>query len=469
MKTLRSRLIISHILPVLIVIPVLGIALTYIIETQVLLASLSNELEQQASVAASAAALQPDIWQNNQQAQVFVTRFTAANQTQLNLIDPSGKLIASTNPSDSDRIGQLLTSPDVKKALAGTGSVQANYTVNLRAEVIEVLIPVAGANQQIVGVVRLARQLSSVHDQFVNLRYITASVIAAALVIAAGLGLILALNLEKSLTRVTEAIYNISTGREWVSLPEKGPNEIRRLLKAFNNLIERLRGLEETRRRLLANLVHEVGRPVGAVQAATQALLNGADEDPAFRRELLAGMQMELGRLGPLLNNLANLHSQVLGALELNRQPVNLSEWLPKTIIHWREAAHDKGLHWEMDVPPALPELQLDPDRMAQVLGNLLSNAIKYTPAGGKISVAAGAEAAQIWIKVSDTGIGISEADQKNIFEPFFRTHPGRRFPQGMGLGLTIANELTVAHGGCITVSSVPQKGSQFTVRLPLN
>jgi signal transduction histidine kinase len=469
MKTLRSRLILSHILPVLIVLPVLGIALTYIIETQVVLASLTSELEQQAAVAATAAATQPDLWQNSQQAQIFVTRFSAANQTQINLIDPTGALIASANPADADKIGQLLNSPNLQVALAGSNTVQANYTLNLQAEVIEVLIPVTGANRQVVGVVRLARDLSTVYDRFVNLRYLTAFTMLVALLLAGGLGLLLALNLEKSLSRVAQAIYNISTGHEWTTLPEQGPAEVRLLLRAFNNLIERLRGLEEARRRLLANLVHEVGRPVGAVKSAVHALLNGADEEPALRRDLLTGMEAEIDRLQPLLENLANLHSQVLGTLELQRHPIDLSDWLPKTVIPWREAAHEKGLHWEMDIPPSLPMLNLDPDRMAQVLGNLLSNAIKYTPAGGSVTVSAGVTLTEVWVTVADTGIGISPNEQTHVLEPFYRTHPGRRFPQGMGLGLTIAHELTTAHGGRLDLSSSPKKGSQFTIRLPLN
>jgi signal transduction histidine kinase len=211
-----------------------------------------------------------------------------------------------------------------------------------------------------------------------------------------------------------------------------------------------------------------VGRPIGALQAAIQALLSGADQDPEMRRELLEGMHAEVNRLHPLLDNLTNLHDQILGTMELNRQSIKLSEWLPRTIGPWREAAQEKELNWRADIPLNLPTINVDPDRMAQVLGNLLSNAVKYTPSGGDVSVSAGTEKEQVWIEVQDTGPGLSEKEIARIFEPFYRSQPGRRFPQGMGLGLTIAQDLIVAHGGQLFVNSQPGQGTKFTIQLPL-
>jgi len=158
-----------------------------------------------------------------------------------------------------------------------------------------------------------------------------------------------------------------------------------------------------------------------------------------------------------------------LGTLELNRQPTVLSKWLARVVPPWRESAQAKGLSWKAIIPPDLPTLDVDPDRLAQVLGNLLSNAIKYTPQGGTVSFAAGVEREQVWIRVSDTGPGISSDEQSRIFAPFYRSQPGRRFPQGMGLGLNIAYALAAAHGGRLQVDSTPGLGSHFTVWLPID
>jgi signal transduction histidine kinase len=178
-------------------------------------------------------------------------------------------------------------------------------------------------------------------------------------------------------------------------------------------------------------------------------------------------MDTQVQRLHPLLDSLTDLHDQVLGTLELQLQPIAPADWLRRTVMPWRQAAHDRGLHWEVGIPDTLPVVEIDPDRMAQVVGNLLSNAIKYTPQG-TVSVQAHVQDGSVAIVVGDTGIGIAPSEQARIFEPFYRSQRGKRFPQGMGLGLSIAQELVVAHGGQLQVESQPGRGSRFIVVLPL-
>jgi two-component system phosphate regulon sensor histidine kinase PhoR len=125
-------------------------------------------------------------------------------------------------------------------------------------------------------------------------------------------------------------------------------------------------------------------------------------------------------------------------------------------------------VRWQTVIPDTLPTLNVDPDRLGQALGNLLSNAIKYTPAGGMVSFSAGLEEKELWIRVSDTGPGIPPDEQARIFTPLYRSQSGRRFPQGMGLGLTIAREMVIAHGGRLEVESSVGLGSRFTIWLPL-
>jgi signal transduction histidine kinase len=105
---------------------------------------------------------------------------------------------------------------------------------------------------------------------------------------------------------------------------------------------------------------------------------------------------------------------------------------------------------------------------MAQAIGNLLSNAIKYTPEGGRVGVSAGTLKTEAWIAVIDNGPGISPDDEERIFEAFYRSRRNRRFPQGLGLGLTIARDLVEAHGGHVELVSEPGEGSRFTIYLPV-
>jgi signal transduction histidine kinase len=250
-------------------------------------------------------------------------------------------------------------------------------------------------------------------------------------------------------------------------VPIGGPQEIQDLSEAVNILSERLRLLEDTRQRSLANIVHELGRPLGAINTATYVLRQGAGDDPEVRDELLAGIENAVLNMEPLLNDLAQLYGQGQGSIQLNVQPVDLNEWLLPSLLPWRTVAREKGLTWQADFAEDLPVVEIDPDRMNQVIGNLISNAIKYTPQGGAVTVTADADPGMINIAVCDTGPGIEPEEQERIFEPFYRSQAHRRFPQGLGLGLTIARDLVEAHGGTLELVSTPGEGSCFTVHLP--
>ena len=242
---------------------------------------------------------------------------------------------------------------------------------------------------------------------------------------------------------------------------------MRTLLRTFNTFVERLRALEENRRQLLSNLVHELGTPLGALNSGIQALQGGAVEQAALRQDLIADMVVEVQRLRRLLDDLARLYDQLLGTLRLELAPIQLGEWLPRVLTTWQTAAHAKGLEWQSDLENNLPTIQADSDRLVQILGNLISNAIKYTKSGGTITVTAKRDAGRVCICVSDTGVGIPTDEQQLIFNPFYRGRTGGRFAEGMGLGLTIAQNLAVAHGGKLQVESTPGKGSRFSLWLP--
>ncbi len=468
LATLRQRLILSHVLPLLVVIPLMGIALIYVLETKVILPEIAEELAGEAILAARLTREQPDLWNDPEQAEAFVSDLSQHLTGRIMLLDREGRLLASSDPADIERLGQQLDRSDLADALAGSTYISTTYSRNLHEEVADVWFPVLDAEQRVVGVIRLSHGLVSVQDQLMHLRYLITGVLLVALVLGLAMGLLLALNIERPVNRATRAIWNLASGQHLAPLVEQGPQDTRLLLRAVNSLVDRLRNLEAARRRLLANLVHELGRPLAAMQAGIRALRGGATADPELSQELLDGMDQEVERLSHLLDDLAQLHDQVLGTLELDREPISLADWLPQVLATWREAAHSKGLQWEARVPTDLPILEADSDRLARALGNLLSNAIKYTSPGGTVSVEADAQNGEVWIQVSDTGAGIDPEDLTQIFTPFYRGHSITRFPQGMGLGLTIANDLVVAHGGHLDVESTPGQGSCFTIRLPL-
>lgn len=270
------------------------------------------------------------------------------------------------------------------------------------------------------------------------------------------------------LQRVTQAVVSLTQGERHETISEQGPLEARQLVRAVNALVERLRSLEQARRQLLANLVHELGRPLGSLRMAVQVLLQGSKDDPQQLNELLDGIDYELAGLQRLLEDLAHLHEQMLGPLELDRKNIRISEWLLTNLRPWQETAHQKGVTWNETIPSDLPALNVDPTRLAQMVGNLASNAIKFTPSGGTIEITVGIKNARLMISVQDTGVGIPTEDLERIFTPFYRGGQPAKMSEGMGLGLAITRDLARAHGGSVEVDSRPSEGSRFSIVLPL-
>jgi signal transduction histidine kinase len=468
LRTLRQRLILSHIVPLLVVIPLVGIALIYTLETRVLLPSLSQELVGQASLVEEMAHDEPGIWSNPVQATAFVNRLSSRVRARVMLLDSAGRIMGASDAEDASRIGQTLDNPNLARALGGQPSVHTAQSRLLNSEVADVFLPSVTADGRVVGVVRLSYPLTAALQQIALLRYLILGVLAAGLLLGAFIGLLAALDSERPLQQTTFAIDELASGRSVSSVPETGPEEIRMLARSFNVLTARLNALEAARNMLIANLVHELGRPLGALFSAVQALVRGADADPVLREELLTGMTMEIHRLQRLIEDLAHLRKRDLGPLELSRQPLDLSQWLPEALSSWRYAAAEKGVRWQAEIPAGLPAIEADPDRLMQVVDNVVGNAVKYTPVQGVVSIDAGADDDSVWIRVSDTGPGIPADERERIFGPFYRGAAAGRFPQGMGLGLGVARDLVTAHGGQLTLESEPGLGSCFEIRLPV-
>jgi two-component system sensor histidine kinase BaeS len=468
LNSLRGRFILSHILPLLVILPIIGLSLIYLLESQVVLRSLSEEVLSEALLASEMAGSRTDIWVDRSQAQALVVLIHTHSGARVMLVSGAGSLLMSSDPDDWDQLDHPLSMEGAVSALGGQRSVSQTYSARLHDEIVDVWVPVVDGTQRVIGALRLSHNLGTVYSRFLRLRYVVLGSVVVGLVLSALVGWSLAANLERPLSEVTRAIHQLVGGERLAPLPEEGPHELRLLAHSVNTLVERLHTLEDTRSRLLANLVHELGRPLGALRSAIQALLGGADRDENLRQELLIGMDREVGLLRHLLDDLVGLHDRVIGSLELDPQETDVKAWLVPILAPWREAALAKGLIWEADIPAELPALVVDPERLEQALGNLLSNAVKFTPSGGVVSVGAGVQSDDLWLQVSDSGPGIAEEDRRHIFEPLYRKQASRRFAQGMGLGLSIAHDLVAAHGGHIEVESAPGLGSHFTVHLPL-
>jgi two-component system sensor histidine kinase BaeS len=468
LRSLRNRLLFSHILPLVIIIPLMGVGLAYVLETRVLLPRLAQNLVGDARLLAEISRTEYDLWGNPVLFERMLSRIQLDPSLRVMFLTPEGYLLYSTEATDLRYFGQLLNINGLELARSGSEVVRTNYS-GLRNVVLDVLSPVTRSDGPVLGIVRVTYQIDSVYELFWQMRLLIIFVLGGGLLLGVGISLALALSINRPVQNVTTALYGVASGTRSEPLPEIGPTELREQARAVNHLVARLHDLEQARRQLLANLVHELGRPLGALRSAIHALSTGAAQDPQLLNDLTAGMDEETIRLQHVMDDLTHLHDQDLGALELQREALPLDAWLPRVLSSWKQAAEEKHLHWEVSLPPDLPTILADPVRLAQVIGNLVDNAIKYTPPGHAVAITAGQEAEQAWVRVTDTGPGIIPEEQALIFTPFYRGKHAKRIQQGMGLGLSIARDLAEAHNGQITLESTPGQGSQFTLWLPLN
>ena len=461
-RSLRNRLILSHILPALLIIPLMGAAMVYVLETRLLLPTVYGNLAKEAKLMAAITRNEPVFWQSQEAAQTLVDGAGPYLNGRFSVVTPDGHTLASSDTSQALGTSSLVELPDLT-------NVRQGQVVELRnGPLAEAIAPVYDVRGREIGVIRMTTRVISLTDEIFQMRYLLGWILLIAVLAGLGLGSYLALGINRPIQRVTRSIQALAQGDWQAHVEEQGPDEMRVLAGEVNVLVDKLHSLENARRQLLANLVHELGRPLGAIRSAILALLHGADKDTQLSHDLLTGLDEETVRLQHLLEDLAGLHDQVLGKLELNRAPVQLGDWLVSTLSPWEAAARQKGLFWEVAVSPDLPVVRIDPDRMAQAIGNIVSNAIKFTPSGGKVSVDVRSESGQLSIQVADTGPGIPLNEQEKIFQPFIRGNQGRRIVEGMGLGLSIAREIIVAHGGEIKLESGPGAGSRFVLQIPV-
>lgn len=286
---------------------------------------------------------------------------------------------------------------------------------------------------------------------------------------AGGFALLISLGIARRLSRpiqaLTEAAQTLRNGDLTRRVIPKGKDEIGQLANAFNHLAESLQRQEKYRKKLTADLAHELRTPLANLQTHIEGLIDGVLPSTS---ENLTSIHEEILRLGRLVGNLEELNRAEASWLNLKREKADLRNLVERTISQFQPRYFDKDVELIVSLPEQSIELSVDQDKIFQVLNNLLSNALKFTPAGGSVEVKVKRQDREVQISVRDTGIGISEKDLPFIFERFFRGGNGENRGNGSGIGLTIAKELTELHGGKIEVESALNHGTEFTLRLPL-
>ena len=233
--------------------------------------------------------------------------------------------------------------------------------------------------------------------------------------------------------------------------------------------VQLLQELDRMRSELIANVSHDLRTPLGLIKfSGTSLLATDIEFSEEIRREMLGIILEETERLEKIVDDLLLLARVESGRLQLQKGQTSAVDLIEQA-VSGMETALDQHLITFNVVPLSLV-INLDPDRMGQVLRNLLSNAIKYSPEGGTISINAYADGEQAFLTVTDSGIGIPAQERNRVFDRFYRVdNPITRTVRGAGLGLSVCRHMVQAHGGDIWVESEFGQGSTFFISLPLD
>jgi two-component system, OmpR family, sensor histidine kinase BaeS len=272
---------------------------------------------------------------------------------------------------------------------------------------------------------------------------------------------------HRSATELAHAATAVANGRYDISVsPPRLGKEFDATADAFNTMAERLNEVEATRRRLLADLAHEIRTPVSVLEAYMEAL---EDDVQSLDRETISMLREQTRRLVRLTVDVYALTTAEQGSASFAARPVSPEALISTAMAAVANRYSAKCVRLTSHVPSDLPKIWADPERLGQVLGNLLDNALRHSRPLGHVDVAATAAHDVLTITVSDTGDGIAAEHLPYVFERFYRVDIARdRAHGGAGIGLSIAKALVEAHRGQIAVhSDGPGTGAAFTITLP--
>jgi heavy metal sensor kinase len=349
----------------------------------------------------------------------------------------------------------------IKELLNGTQTVFSVIDIAGRKEKVGILYAVISPS--IILQVGVAME-SYWHflDAFQRIFIVTMTLL---IVLAAGVGWFMARQAVSGVEAVTRTAQKISGGtlEERVPVKARG-DEIDQLALTFNQMLDRIQALLKEIKEMSENIAHDLRSPITRIRGVAEVTLTSGKTLSEYEG-MAASTIEECDRLLDMINTMLMISKTEAGVDKLSSNDVDLTGIVRQACELFGPAAEDKKVMVSCDAPDGIHLMGSTP-MIQRMLSNLLDNAIKYTPSEGAVIIAVSEDHAQISIAVKDTGVGISSQDLPRIFERFYRGDQSRS-QAGIGLGLSLAQAIARAHGGGITVASLPNQGSTFTVTLP--
>jgi len=382
------------------------------------------------------------------------------------IVDDRARVLDDSNRDALDSlVGQTLLRPEIIDALNGR-----NSTVVHRGDEY-VLYRVNSARDEISGSVGAVMLVASIDDIFDSLSEIRTrlylySLLVGLLVVV--LVFIMSHRIITPLRTIVRVVQRMSAGQLNLRIPISSRDEYSILSRTFNNMTEKLEQVEKTREEFVSNVSHELKTPLTAIKVLSESILSQESVPEEVSREFMQDISNEVDRMVNITNDLLALVKVDQREQSLNIAPTDINQLVEDILKRLSPLAEQKKvvLLYE-EVRP----VQIDADEVKLVLAisNIVENGIKYTPRGGTVKVVVDSDHQNAYITIQDTGIGIPEEEQDKIFNRFYRIDKTRdRDTGGTGLGLAISRSTVLLHNGSIRITSKPDEGSIFILRIPI-
>ena len=412
-----------------------------------------------------------------------ISLLSEMTHTNIMLVDPDGFILechgmgmnmSSTRISILGHHGDLITTEDFKKVLAGERVLKNGVNDIIGADVLSVMVPVT-AGEKTAGAVIVSHSIAAIEGQLSEYQSIILNVGIGGIILATFLSLLFSRSLSRPLIQMNRVARALARGDYSRKLEVKSQDEIGVLSSSLNTLsgelqekIATLERVDQTRKDFVAGVSHELRTPLTIIQGYAEALKDNVAESEEDRRECIDGIVEETGRLKRLVFDLLDLRR-----IESGQENIELSEFdIAPVILKAAEKMgvfiEQKGIALNLGIPEDIPPVLANPDRLQQLLINLLENAVRYTPTGGNVRVNTAVLNGFVKIDVTDSGPGIPADQQDLIWEKFYKVDKSRarREGGGTGLGLSIVKRLAEKMGGRVYVESTPGQGTTFSFTL---
>jgi two-component system OmpR family sensor kinase len=323
------------------------------------------------------------------------------------------------------------------------------------------------SGQHAIAVLHVGERLDTVDEVLMRARNVLIGVAIGAMISVLIASYFVAATAIDPIERLTAAVAEIGSERLDRRLRWKRRDEVGRLARAFDAMLDRLQSAFARERQFISDASHELRTPLTVIHSNAQMLQRWGDRDPEVMKASLQAIADESGRLAAMVSGMLTLSKAEAGDA-IPKEPLVLERLVDDVVAHARERAEAKGLAIEATHPAEARTIVMgDAGLLRQLVGNLVDNAIKFT-AAGEIDVGVRREDGHAVVDVSDTGPGIDQETADRLFDRFFRGDPAHaRAVEGTGLGLAIVRSIARVHAGSVAARPRPNGGSVFSVTLP--